>query len=246
DCADFSRSMESPEYKKDAFTGCLFKGRTLRSDVHALLQDRPAKLRHARDWRDHGLGYVNGYGGKPETLDGLSERPDHSGFYFPPDLKDWQLESARGALTPVYAPDAGKTTLYRKLWLGRILALYRNSRTRIIFLQLPRAPLPLPEGKTPRRFLQSIAGSAGVTVLEAGTFSDLERPALFADGLHLNTAGRQIFSTPWPPNWTCLPGPNSHFAPAPRVRYNGKFLFTSFSERIRCGVDVKPELSNVR
>ena len=88
----------------------------------------------------------------------------------------------------------GETTRYRKLWLGRILDLYKDSPTRIIFLELPRAPLPKPEGPQPAAFLQSALRRPNVSALPMGTFRDLERPEVFFDGLHLNRIGRGLFT----------------------------------------------------
>ena len=50
---------------------------------------------------------------------------------------------------PAPAPQTGETTRYRELWLGRILDLYKDSPTQIIFFELPRAPLPRPEDRVP-------------------------------------------------------------------------------------------------
>ncbi len=64
----------------------------------------------------------------------------------------------------------------------------------MILLQLPRAPLPKPESTTPPVFLSAAVPRAGVVALPESTFGDLERPEFFFDGLHLNRAGRAIFS----------------------------------------------------
>ena len=95
---------------------------------------------------------------------------------------------------PVPAAPTGEVTQYRKFWLGRILDLYKDSPTRIVFLELPRAPLPRPESPTPARFLKWAVRRPHVSALPSYIFRDLERPELFEDGLHLNKAGRSLFS----------------------------------------------------
>jgi lysophospholipase L1-like esterase len=105
-----------------------------------------------------------------------------------------QITTIKNFVMPVRAPQTGALTRYRKLWLGRILDLYKDSATRMIFFELPRAPVPIPQAPTPPRFIDSVRGRPNVTVLPAATFRDLERPEIFADGLHLNHAGRPIFS----------------------------------------------------
>jgi hypothetical protein len=115
-------------------------------------------------------------------------------IHFPPGMNSEQISSIQDFVMPEPAAQTGALTAYRKLWLGRILDLYKDSSTRIIFFELPRAPIPIPEARIPPRFIDSMRGRPNVTVLPATTFRDLERPEIFADGLHLNHAGRPIFS----------------------------------------------------
>ncbi len=96
---------------------------------------------------------------------------------------------------PAPAPQTGETTRYRELWLGRILDLYKDSPTQIIFFELPRAPLPRPEEPRARAFLQSRAeAAAALRRCPKARFAIWRRPEVFFDGLHLNRVGRGIFS----------------------------------------------------
>jgi hypothetical protein len=194
DCLDFARSFTSPELHQPVLTGCLFRAVTLRRDVQNLLSNRKERFAAAKDWRNNGHGYIDGYEGKPEDLTGLTADFEKRTLNFPPGTKDWQRSSALSTVLPAEVPQTGNLTAYRKLWLGRILDLYKDSPTRIIFLELPRAPLPTPDLKAPPRFLQSIMNRPRVIVLPKETFRDLEHPEVFADGLHLNHLGRPIFS----------------------------------------------------
>jgi hypothetical protein len=195
DCSEFSDSFTERKLRREIFRQCLFPGTVLRSDVAAFLTNIPDRLDRAGDWREKGDGYIDGYGGKPEDLAGLTIDWQKRTIEFPPGAKDWQKDSAHGTLLPDPAPQTGALTKYRNLWLGRLLDLYKDSKTKIVFLQLPRAPLPLPDSPVPPRFLNSVSSRPNVVVLPAETFQDLERPDVFADGLHLNHAGRPLFST---------------------------------------------------
>jgi len=172
-----------------------FPGTVLRPDVLSFLSNIPDRVARANDWREKGAGYVDGYGGKDEELTGLTVDEEKREIHFPPNLKDWQINAVRSTVLPGTAAQTGSLTRYRKLWLGRILDLYKGTGTTIVFLQIPRAPWPIPDSKVPARFLDSVAGQKGVEVLPEGTFKNLETPELFADGLHLNHKGRPIFST---------------------------------------------------
>jgi hypothetical protein len=194
DCWDFAQSFVSPEKQRTVITGCLFKAVPLRRDVQDLLSKPKERFAAAKDWRNNGHGYIDGYGGKPENLAGLTVDFGKRTLNFPAGAKDWQRSSALATVLPADVAQTGQLTAYRKLWLGRILDLYKDSPTRIIFLELPRAPVPTPDLKAPPKFIRSVMNRPRVTVLPAETFRDLETPETFADGLHLNHVGRPLFS----------------------------------------------------
>jgi hypothetical protein len=197
DCVDFAMSMYSMENREHAGFGCLFRGTVLRNDVQTFLAHRRARLTHAADWLKNGLGYNSGYGGKTENLRGLTVDWSKRSIGFPDDVS----ESIRANVTTFVlrepVPQTGALRRYRQRWLGGIIDLYKDSPTRLIFFQLPRAPLVDPEANQSRapRFVDAAARLPRVDVLPAATFTDLERPEMFADGLHLNRDGRPVFST---------------------------------------------------
>ena len=194
DCADFASSMSLPEYQAKALTGCLFRGIALRRDAQEFLQDVPGRIARAEDYRVNGLFYVDNYAGRTEDLRGLSVDFAHRTIQFPPGLTAERSQSIEAMEFPVEAPQKGQTTRYRKRWLGRILDLYKDSPTRIVFLEMPRAPIPTPESDEPERFLKWALKRPRISALPEGMFRELERPEVFFDGLHLNRLGRGLFS----------------------------------------------------
>ncbi|HZL56127.1 MAG TPA: hypothetical protein VFC21_03555, partial [Bryobacteraceae bacterium] len=103
DCADFSRSFTDPGSRRNALTACFLRGLAFRSDVREFLSDIPGRLARTRDWRNNGAGYIDGYGGKPEDLTGLTLDPATHSIHFPAGVKDWQIDSAKATLTPAPA-----------------------------------------------------------------------------------------------------------------------------------------------
>lgn len=194
DCPEFSRSFGDVTLRYAIWRGCILKGIALRRDVQEFLINRKDRLKRSRDYLDHGLGYIDGYGGKTESLDGLSVDWETRAITFPPDTKDWQRNSVKASLTPDPFPQSGTMTRYRQAWFGKILSRYAGSGTRIILLENPRGPLPTSDAGMPATFIGSIRNTPGVTILSDQTFRDLEQPTLFADGAHLNQAGRPIYS----------------------------------------------------
>jgi hypothetical protein len=194
DCADFAASMESSKLWMQAMSGCLFRGLPLRQDLYDLLGHWRKRIHDARDFRIHGHGYIDGYEGKSEEMAGLKVDFAKKEIQFPAGTNTEQKDSARATLLPRPAPQTGALYRYRQQWLGRIIDLFRGSKTHVIFFEIPRSPLPLPDSPNPARFIGEAVHQAGVTVLPQDTFRDLEQPELFADGLHLNRRGRAIFS----------------------------------------------------
>lgn len=191
DAWEFSRSMPSPAYQRTALVGTLFKGWTLRNDAQDFLSNVPARLEKARLARAKGYGYEWGYEGVPTDLRGLSLSPD---LTFPPSLNDAQKSTIRDTVTPHFAPHTGDLTRYRTLWFNKILARYRGTKTKIIFVQLPRGPLHPVAPPFPSPFIDSVRLQPNVIVVPPQTFEDLESPENFFDGLHMNRTGREIFS----------------------------------------------------
>jgi hypothetical protein len=194
DCADFASSMKTREYQARALSGCLLKGIALRRDAQEFLRHRKDRLKRAKDWRVNGLGYVNGYPGHAEDLRGLSADFVNRTIHFPPGLDTERHDTVQAMVMREPAPQTGETTQYRKLWLGRIIDLYKDSPTQIVFLELPRAPLPIPESPQPAAFLEWALRRPHVSAVPSSTFRDLERPEMFFDGLHLDSVGRGIFT----------------------------------------------------
>lgn len=195
DVRDFASSLKTVQYQREAMIGGFLKGTVYRHDVQALFQGIDARLAKVAAHREHGLDWYNGYQGNDRNLAGLTVDWKTHTINYPPGLDDSERNSIQATLMPALPPQTGETTRYRRLWLGRIIDLYRNSPTRVVFLQLPRAPLPLPPSPEPTAFINWACRQPNVSVLEARTFAYLESPEFFFDGLHLNRAGRASFST---------------------------------------------------
>jgi hypothetical protein len=200
DVSDFARSMASsrPTNRDDqraAFLGATLKGTVIQRDAREFLQDIPSRVARSKDARERGLGFFNGYRGNEGDLRGLSVNWQTKTLTFPPNLRPELQTSITEVLLPNLPPNTGETTRYRMLWFGRILNLYRNSPTRIIFLETSRGPLPQPERRGPKAFLDWARMQPNVIVLDQFAFRDLETPETYFDGFHLNRKGREIFST---------------------------------------------------
>jgi hypothetical protein len=114
----------------------------------------------------------------------------------PSSLDRTQVDSARQFLLYAPSPQTGTHAAFRREWFGKIIDRYRGSRTRIIFLRLPRGPIPRPGYLVRKRSstIHEFAFRPGVLLTRQEAFDELERPELFKDGLHLNHDGCTRFS----------------------------------------------------
>ena len=67
---------------------------------------------------------------------------------------------------------------------------YRGSPTKMVFVRLPRGPIPRPDNLVQKKSssIREFAGRPGVLLVDEHAFDSLEQPELFKDALHLNNA----------------------------------------------------------
>ncbi|MEO8127346.1 MAG: hypothetical protein ABI822_09660 [Bryobacteraceae bacterium] len=171
DTLTFASSFQSSEARWNALLVCLLKGVGLREDFQAFLAHPAARLDKAAMYRRNGNQWNYDYQGNSKDL--------------------------TGAVLPAPVPrgpsqNTGVYTAYRREWVNRIINKYRGTGTSIVFLRLPRGPVPTPASP---RSGSSIHEWTGVSILPEDLFHSLETPEYFFDALHLNARGRQRFST---------------------------------------------------
>lgn len=115
---------------------------------------------------------------------------------WPSGMDDDQRGSVNSFLAHPPDPQTGRLAAYRRQWLGKIVDRYRGSRTKVIFLMLPRGPVPRPGNLVSKRSssIREMASRPGVLLANEHAFDTLERPELFRDGMHLNREGIARFS----------------------------------------------------
>jgi hypothetical protein len=86
---------------------------------------------------------------------------------------------------------------YQAYWLNKTIDLYAHSQTKLIFVQVPRWPMPLPArgpiASAPdlRDLLQH---NVNVKFVDEDAFIALEHPEYFHDTIHMNSLGRKLFT----------------------------------------------------
>jgi hypothetical protein len=195
DIPAFVRSFPDPAVRRQVLLGSLLKGVTYRRDLHDFLSSPKNRMREVRFWREHGAELLDNYPGSDHTLAGMRVNWQTGEFNFPPEVP----AAVKDAVVGRYASYILRTDPlehdYRAAAVGRILDLYRNTNVRIVFFKPPQRPLPpnveLPESGS---YVASQIGNPRVAILPLHAFDDMQRPEIFADGLHLNSKGRAEFS----------------------------------------------------
>lgn len=177
DIAGFTRSFRDWGARGQALQGAVLKGFIYRDDLRDFLRHPAGRVSTVRLNDEHAAEWIYGYTGRSQVFNerdpvfqGLSHRPA--------------------------SPQTGRYKRYRAYWLDRLMAPYAANGTRFLLFRVPRNPLPIARyGRyEPLSSVRALASRPAVVVADEGMFDSLEQPQYFFDALHLNGAGRRLFS----------------------------------------------------
>jgi hypothetical protein len=196
DLPRFVLSYPSWPNRARAAEAVLLKGLVYQNDFQAFLAHPRTRLQvvrlqeqHARDW------YYNAVWER-HSLAGMSVDWNANTVALPAWLEPDKRRETEHVLLEDPKPISADYARYRRQWLGAILDRYRGSRTRFIFLRLPRGPVLRPDlpPPDPNSTARQFAAAGRAILLPEHTFDSLERPELFGDALHMNEEGGYKFS----------------------------------------------------
>ncbi len=194
DLPEFTRSYVGWQSRWRVLRAMLFKGYAYQKDVQTFLQQPQArfdKVELYKNWQHWSYDYK----GEARSLAGLEVDPKTKTATFPAGMPApvRNLVTRLLAATPI--PRNGTMAAYNRYWLGKIVDRYRGSKTRLIFIRLPRVPLPLPiRPANPKSTVRQFAKEPHVTIVDEFHFDSLSQPDLFMDPWHLNGVGIERFS----------------------------------------------------
>ncbi len=195
DLVDYPSSFDGYQRKWAAVGDILFKGYVYKRDFLDFLASVKARVNKVRLSNQYSTEWFYSYVGPEHNVAGLQVDWEHNVAHFPASFTSEQRQLVQDVLFKARPPDAGQLSRYLYRWYGRIIEHYRGSGTKLIFLRVPRAPLPPPE-RPPKldSAIRRIASVPDVVVLDEHLFDPLERADLFADPMHLNADGLNRFS----------------------------------------------------
>jgi hypothetical protein len=219
DIPAFVRSFAGPGTRRKVLLGALLRGYAWREDVRGFLDHPEKRLDDVKLANRYFPNWTWDYSGEKVNLAGLEVDWSTFKITFPPNIDENQRATIQ-ILAERPIPQAGRTAAFRRQWMGRIIDRYRNSRTKVIFIRLPRGPIVRPDNlvKKLSSSIREFAARPNVLLANEHAFDSLERRELFKDGLHLNDDGMSRFTVmlaeeiarllgPPSPDWQSLPDP---------------------------------------
>lgn len=119
----------------------------------------------------------------PDHFTAFDKKEANLAFVRPPEGKAIELTS--------------RNAKFQERWLRRIADLYRGSLTRLIVVQLPRWPFPLPSMtpiQTAPNLRNTLGDASNLTFVDDDYFSSLEEAKYFRDVFHVNDRGSALLT----------------------------------------------------
>jgi hypothetical protein len=195
DVVPFALSFNAPVRKWEAFRGSVLKGVILQRDVLALLT-HPAKRMAAVELNARGFEeWTYDYVDTKRNVAGLAIDWRSFAATIPPGNAELKDQMERFVLKRP-EPQTGKRAAFRRQWFGQMLDYYRGTGTKVVFVRLPRGPIPHPDGMVKKLTctIRDFGARPGVVLVNEHAFESLERPELFKDAFHLNDTGDSLLS----------------------------------------------------
>jgi hypothetical protein len=193
----FAKSYQhDPKLESAAVRGILLKGLIYKRDFQDFLLHPTSRIKMAQAARkDSHLWYYN-YVGANQTMEGVVVDFEKRTVTVPPGFTDEQKATYEYHFLAPRPSYTGVRSAYLHQWFGKIYEHYRGSKTRLVFLYLPRGPFVRPDQPpfNPHSSIRELALQPGVILLPERLFESIERPSLFLDQMHMNGPGSAEFS----------------------------------------------------
>ena len=195
DVIPFAFSFQNPATRWDAFRGNLLKGTVFQRDILALLAHPAKRLADVKLTNGGYEEWTYGYVDTDRNVVGLKIDWPILTATFPPGNDALRDQVTNFVLYRPY-PQTGRYAAFRRKWFGRLLDRYRGTSTKVVFVRLPRGPIPRPDNLVHKKSssIREFAARPGVLLADEHAFDSLEKPELFKDAFHLNHAGCSLLS----------------------------------------------------
>jgi hypothetical protein len=197
DLVYFARSYQhDPRLEWAAVRGILLKGLIYKRDFQDFLLHPTSRIQMANLARKDSYQWYYTYVGPNQSLEGVVVDWTNRTVTVPAGFTAAQKKAYEDRFLAPRTAYRGDRTAYLHQWLGKIYERYRGSKTRLIFLHLPRGPFVRPDqpAVNPHSSVRELAAQPGVILMPEHLFDSIERPGLFIDQMHMNGPGCAEFS----------------------------------------------------
>jgi hypothetical protein len=202
DWPGFLSSFTDPAVRARALLLAIFSGHGYSLDLQDLLLHPIQRILRRIRRNRIGPNWLDDFDIGPGTLEGLkidtlTGKPSTYPAGFNAFMKRG-TDDQFVAPTPDQAKAwTARNAIFEANWLRRIVNDYKDSKTRLIFINIPHWPMPLPVLKPiadAPDIRSMIPAQSNVIVLPEDEFTQLEQPKYFFDIMHLNNSGRLLLT----------------------------------------------------
>ncbi len=193
----FARSYRhDPRLEWIAARGIALKGLVYQRDFQDFLLHPTSRIQMANVARKDSYHWYYDYVGPNDSMEGVVVDFENRTVTVPPNFTAAQKAAYEYRFLAPRPEYRGDRTAYMHQWLGKIYDRYRGSKTKLIFIHLPRGPFVRPDQPqfNPHSSVRELGQQPGVILLPQHLFDSIERPALFIDQMHMNGPGCALFS----------------------------------------------------
>jgi hypothetical protein len=194
DAWEFVQSFQDHSARSDASLAMLLKMHGFKQDVKDLLANPCLRLNECRFFKEHWQEMEYAYTGHPQSLAG-AHVVNYEIFGLPTFVSKYQKHRLQLTLLGLSEREIKWQYAYLKHWLDKLGNRYSASPTKLVFIRIPARPFDAAvRHQVHRDSINSVSRLDNVIVEPENEFAFLEKPEYFFDDVHLNSAGRKIFS----------------------------------------------------
>lgn len=196
DVSTYPASFDDEKKSADAYHNILFPIAPLQKDIMQFLKNPHARINEVKLWRKDYMKWIADYNGRSERLPDLDQLTNAPVALA--QLADWQRPGMEWYFRAV--PKCNQEYLhsfrYNSRWFGAISEHYSRSAVRVGVFMIPRGPYHHQQGceSKLKGSLAVLQRKGRIDLISSDIATVLERPEYFFDHLHINGAGRSLFS----------------------------------------------------
>lgn len=172
----------------------IFQGLEFKDDVQDLLMRPRERLRLIKSCKESCRKERVTSIAPTKSLQGLARNSDGS-LILPSQLTPDEKTYTQKVLSSPIRPDEGWIVTSYEYWMRKIVSLYEGTGTKIYVMKIPDFAIPNSAIPSNRNSIFRRLGRDGhLQLLDENLFSKLRQPKYFADAVHLNKEGQEIFT----------------------------------------------------